>query len=347
LTGGGDTLLAIDIGGTKTTLAVAKLSAGGSHPYLAIDRLPTPSTAAAALVALLAAGRRLLGDDQAAGIGVSFGGHVHHAPRCRLMSRHVPGWEAVDLVEHLTRGFGGKTLIANDADAASRGEHACLPVDQQAMTLAYLTVSTGIGAAMIIDGRPHLGRYGLAGELGHLPISLDGPSCSCGSVGHLEALASGPAIARAAVAALDAEPQRRTVLHAARATQGFLTAVDVDRAARHGDELAARLLGEAGALVGHAVTVMTLVLDPDLVIVGGGVAQAGPAFWQPLRQAAQAGALRTPDVRRSGLGATGALRGALELARAAAHIGHQGDSGAHLTRCEASSPTQSPPGTHS
>lgn len=321
-------LLAVDIGGTKTSLAVAESSATGPRPYLSVDRLPTPATAADVLARLLIAGRRLVGDGALAGIGVSFGGRVQPAPTPRLTSLHVPGWQDIDLAGALTRAFEAPTLMANDADTAARGEYVCLPIEQRPATLAYMTVSTGIGAAMIIDGRPHPGRYGLAGEIGHLAVQPGGATCSCGGDGHLEALAAGPAIARAALAALEADAQCPSRLRAALAMQGSLTARDIDDAARHGDLLAATVLGDAGALVGQAVAVIALLLDPDLVLIGGGVAESGDAFWGPLRQAAQAGTLRMPDLRRASLGANSAMRGALELARDAAGAGRREASAA-------------------
>lgn len=318
----GPHLLAVDIGGTKIALAVAETAATGARPYLAVDRIATPATAAEALAGLLAAGRRLIGDRTLAGIGVSFGGQVRQPPSDPLRSLHVPGWQNIDLQAELTRAWGAPTLIANDANTAARGEYACLPVGRHPATLVYLTVSTGIGAAVIIDGRPHPGPNGLAGEIGHLPIISGGAACGCGGAGHLEALASGTAIARNAVAALTVA-HRPSALHEALAIQGAVTAGDVAEAARRGDPLAVELLADAGALVGHAVAVMALVLDPDLVLIGGGVAESGRAFWDPLRRAAEAETLRMPTLQLAGLRTDSALRGALELATDASLVSNR------------------------
>lgn len=311
-------LLAVDIGGTKTALATVAEGAGGADPYLARNRFATPGTAVEVLASLLPAARDLAGGHRVAGVGVSFGGHVQPDGQPKLRSLHVPGWEDVRLADELADALDAPVLVVNDAEAAVRGEHACISREWCDLTLAYVTISTGIGGALLLGGRPHRGRHGLAGEIGHLRLG-DSGVCSCGGVGHLEAYASGPAIARTARTRLVQHPTWPTSLRG----RHVLTARDVADAARGGDEFAAQVLAEAGALVGRAVAVLALLLDPDVVLIGGGVAQSGEAFWEPLRAAVRADVLRHTLVRPAMLGADSALRGAVEVAADAAEVNRQ------------------------
>ena len=306
-------LLAIDLGGTKTAVAMARRDADGPAPYLSRHLFPTPQTAMETLAVLMPAVDRLAAEHTVAGVGVSFGGHVGDNG-ARLRSLHVPGWQDLPLSEELSRATGAPVRIANDAEAGAIGEYACLPARGINVDLAYLTVSTGIGGALVLNGRLHHGRHGLAGEVGHIRMRDDG-RCSCGGTGHLEAWASGPAIARTARRRLSKQPERRTMLRHVVRTHGVLTARDVADVARAGDPLAAEVLADAGDLVGRAVALLGLIVDPDIVLIGGGVAQAGEAFWAPLRAATRDNVLRHLEVRPAPLGAHSALRGAVELAR--------------------------------
>lgn len=334
-------LLAIDIGGTKTALAIASPTSQSIDFYLERHQFATPATGKRAVAALLAAARELVGDRAVAGIGVSFGGQVSTDQRPSVKSLVIPGWEHLDLRTELAQALGGApTLIANDGEAAARGEYLTIPVEQRPETLAYLTVSTGVGGAFLVSGRPHRGHHGLAAEVGHIPVRSDG-RCPCGGTGHLETFASGPAIARAAAAALVEKPHEDSRLRVAHAAGRSLTAQDVDRAARQGDALAAAILAEAGTLVGRAVALISLLFDPDAVIIGGGVAQAGNAFWAALLRAARFEALHDTIVQPARLGTDSALRGALELARDAAKTSNALSDGRRSHELDAISATQS------
>ncbi|PZS35841.1 MAG: sugar kinase [Pseudonocardiales bacterium] len=318
-------LLAIDIGGTKTALALASSAPCTRDVFLTRRRFRTPDSAAATLAALLPAARELIGDRELAGIGVSFGGQVRTDEAPRFRSLVISGWEALDVTAQFAAAFGDvPTLVANDGEAAARGEYVSLPTEAAGADLAYITVSTGVGGAFLLNGRPHRGRHGLAAEVGHIPLRSEG-RCPCGGTGHLEAFASGPAIAAAAVSRLTASPEVGSQLRAVVGDAGTLTARDVDDAARRGDVFAAGILGEAGSLVGHAAALISLLLDPDVIVIGGGVSQAGDAFWQPLHAAARFEALHDTAILPSRLGPDSALRGAVELARDAARTTDRGD----------------------
>jgi glucokinase len=153
--------------------------------------------------------------------------------------------------------------------------------------LVYLTISTGIGGAAISGGRPIVGPDGVAGELGHMTVDMDGPRCGCGGIGHLEALASGTGIANAARAALergDSAPELSRI--AARIEPEPLAAVHVSEAAAAGDPVAAAILERARRAVALAVVSIVNVFGPDVVILGGGITIAwGETLLAPARRA--------------------------------------------------------------
>jgi glucokinase len=153
--------------------------------------------------------------------------------------------------------------------------------------LVYLTISTGIGGAVLSGGRPIIGPDGLAGELGHVTVDMDGPVCGCGGLGHLEAVASGTGIANAAHAALEAGADGAELarISAAMAPRP-LTAVDVSAAAGAGDAVAAVILERARRAVALAVVSIVNVFGPDRVILGGGITLAwGESLLAPAREA--------------------------------------------------------------
>lgn len=200
--------------------------------------------------------------------------------------------------------------------------------------LVYLTISTGIGGAAISAGRPVVGPDGVAGELGHMTIDMDGPLCGCGGVGHLEALASGTGIANAARAALDAGAQAPELARlAARIAPHSLTAVHVADAAELGDPVATVILERARRAVALAVVSIVNVFGPDAVILGGGITLAwGERLLAPAREAVAASAFRMLGARArivpAALGDDVGLIGTVPLvASALPHLVASGDHG--------------------
>jgi glucokinase len=160
--------------------------------------------------------------------------------------------------------------------------------------LVYLTISTGIGGAVISGGRPVIGPDDVAGELGHITVDLDGPRCGCGGIGHLEALASGTGIANAALAALEAGADGRELRDiAARIAPRALDARHVSEAAAAGDAAAAVILERARRAVALAVASIVNIFGPDRVILGGGITLAwGEGLLAPVREAVAGSSFR-------------------------------------------------------
>lgn len=182
------------------------------------------------------------------------------------------GWRDVPLRDLLTEAVGVPTTLHNDADCAAYGEWS-RGAGQGAACLACLTLGTGIGGGVVLGGRVHHGVSGAAGEVGHTCVDVNGRRCGCGARGCVEAYASGLAIAARAVEA-GFRP----------AGSGPVSAEAACRAAAAGDARAARIVSDAGTILGVAVANLVHILNPDVVVLAGGVAKAGEALFAPLRR---------------------------------------------------------------
>jgi len=235
-----------------------------------------------------------------------------------IFAPNLPGWENLPLRDRLAETFGVRTIVANDANLAALGEHR-FGAGQEVDNMVYLTISTGIGGGVILDGRLFEGGQGLGGEVGHIVVEANGPGprCSCGSDGCLETLAAGPAIARAARAALEAgEPSSLPERVAGKLER--ITAKEVAEAARAGDALSKRAIARAGFYIGTALSTLMHLLNPDLFIIGGSVAKAGDLLFGPMRDQVRACTAkvywRNTPILPAALGDDVGLMGALALA---------------------------------
>lgn len=274
------TVLAIDIGGTKLAAGIVD----GSGSILARGEVPT--LAAEGPERVLDRIVRLANDvlgapggsaDAIQRIGIGCAGPVDRQAGLILNPPNLPGWVRVPLVERIEKALGRPAVLENDANAAALGEFR-YGAGKGASSLVYLTVSTGIGGGIILDGKIWHGVKDGAGEVGHMTLLPDGPLCGCGNRGCLEALASGPAIARRAREALATErPSRLREV-------GDFTAADVVRLAQEGDALAAEVWDETVRYLGLGVAAIVTILAPGRVVIGGGVAKAGDFLFAPLRR---------------------------------------------------------------
>lgn len=197
---------------------------------------------------------------------------------------NIPGWKDVPLRD-LMADFGVPTFVANDANLAALGEYR-FGAGRGVRDLIYLTISTGIGGGIIIDGKLFEGGQGLGGEVGHMVIEPDGPPCGCGGYGCLEAVASGPAIAREARTAI--ERGASSLLSHMVARPQEITAREVVEAARQGDTTSLHILERAGRYIGLALVSLMYLFNPALFILGGSVAiGAGDLLMTPIQRTVQ------------------------------------------------------------
>ncbi|HEY0539201.1 MAG TPA: ROK family protein [Actinoallomurus sp.] len=284
----GDHVLALDIGGTKLAAGVVS-RAGDVRSFV---RTPTkveegPDTVVKRLLdlgrdALAEAGH---GPEEMAAVGIGCGGPLDPVSGRVQGPPGLPGWDDVPIVDLVSAAYDRQSFLENDATAAVLGEYHYGGWGDVRHML-YLTVSTGVGGGLILDGRLHRGAAGNGGEFGHVIIDWRGRVCGCGQRGCIEAYASGSSIARRAAEALaTGEPSSMRGLP-------WVTAETVSTHAGQGDPLARRVWDETTAALGRAVAVMVNVVEPQLVILGGGVTRAGDALLLPVRHAALSQAMR-------------------------------------------------------
>ena len=293
--------LLLDFGGTKHSAAVWR---PGETGWVAHERLFSPPDADADYdwQTMMALGRKLLNGRQPAAIGVSFGGPVDFARGMVRLSHHVPGWADFPLQQKLEETFDAPAVVDNDANVAGLGEYQ-FGAGQGCHSLLYVTVSTGVGGGWVLNGRPWRGWQGLAGEIGHTMVDAQGPLCLCGKRGCVERLASGPYMAADYAAA---RPDLSTAV----------TGQTVAELAAQGDPLARQLLQRGAQALGLGLGNAANLLNPQRVILGGGVTKAGELWWQTVRQTVQQLLLPEIEVEISpaALGDDAPLWGAAALA---------------------------------
>ncbi|MHB8577905.1 MAG: ROK family protein [Dehalococcoidia bacterium] len=272
---------AIDLGGTKILSAVigefGRIAGEDRRPTLAlegaptvIDRMVASLEAAAAAAGIPASGL--------AGVGVAAAGPIDAATGELSEAPNLPGWKDVLLSRVLGRRLGLSVLLENDANAAGLGEHV-YGAGRGSRDMVYITVSTGIGGGLILDGKLYRGITGGAGEIGHMVLLHGGPLCGCGRRGCLEALASGSALAREGASAVAAG--RSPALARIAASGEAVSSEHVSRAADEGDEAAAAILAQAAEYLGVGLMNVVHLFNPEVIVIGGGASKIGPRFLDP------------------------------------------------------------------
>jgi glucokinase len=182
----------------------------------------------------------------------------------------------------MEQAVGGPVFIGNDADLAGLAEHR-MGAGRGTKNMIYITVSTGVGGGIILDGKIYNGR-GQGGEIGHMVVGPDGPLCGCGKQGHLEAFSSGTGIARIARERLaTGEPSSITALVGGDLSQ--VTAKVVGQAAINGDTLACDIIRDAGRYLGVNIASLMMLLNPDMFVIGGGVSKLDSLLFEPMHEA--------------------------------------------------------------
>src|SRR6185437_2375339 len=246
------------------------------------------------------------------GIGIGVPGPVEFATGRPIAPPIMPGWDGYPVRERLTKRYGTPVWVDNEVNVMALGElRAGLAAGER--HALYVKIGTGIGAGLISNGRLHRGAQGCAGDLGHISAVDDQDVlCRCGNYGCLEALAGGAALARDG--ALAAREGRSPYLAAILDATGTVTARDVASGARSGDRASHELLVRAGSLIGETLASLVSFFNPSLILLGGGVTDAGDLLMAAIQQATYRRALplATRDLRltRSALGKLSGLIGA-------------------------------------
>ena len=282
--------VAVDLGGTQIRAA---LCGPDGQIFRRVARLTEAQEGLDAVIGrIFQTISEAIGDTplaEVAGIGIGAPGPLNPMTGVVFQAPNLPGCDYVPLRTLVSEHFGRPTFLGNDANLAALAENR-FGAGRGIRDMIYLTISTGIGSGIIVDGRMLIGAEGLAAEAGHMIILPDGPVCGCGASGCLEALASGPSIARYAVQRIKAGKKSRIP----KMVDGDLSKVDaktVSVAAQLGDKLAINTFQRAGTYLGIGIANLLRLFNPRMVVLGGSVTKAGPFLFDPMRAAIEAHAL--------------------------------------------------------
>lgn len=294
-----DSVIGIDIGGTK--ISAARVADNGRMVgEVLVTRTPAREGPQAVLAAAEHLVTQLAAFGGVQGVGVGSAGAFDTSGRVVSATDHLVGWVDTDVAGTLSAATGLPVTALNDVHAAALGEsrHGA----GQSSRLLLVAIGTGLGGALVVQGRPDLGAHGLAWSIGHLPAPDVPPRrCSCGLEGHTEPWASGPGIA----------------LSYLQATGVNLDSREIGRLAAAGDPPALAAVHAAATTLGSAIATASVVADPNIVVIGGGVAQLGDVLLGRVREAYRASALprlRDLQIRRAALGVNATMVGAADAA---------------------------------
>lgn len=282
--GSGPLVVGVDVGGTKIAAGVVdaqgqvygrvQLPTDTSRPEMTLQSI------AAGITGTLRAAR--ISPPHISGVGLGIPGKVDPEHGIGLLSVNL-GWQDVPVKRWLEEALGLPCVVENDVGAATLGESLYGAGRELGglANLVYLSLGTGVAARAMIEGRLYRGTNGLAGEIGHAIFVPGGPLCRCGARGCLEALVAGPALARKAQEEVQAG--RASLLQELLARSPKPTAELVFEAATQGDSLAQQILAEAGSHLAYAIYLLAMAFDPQVVVLGGGLAQADGLFIEAIR----------------------------------------------------------------
>jgi glucokinase len=250
-------------------------------------------------------------------LGIGCAGLVDPWRGVVLTSPNLPGWtEETPLADLVAQATGTRPVLLNDANAFVLAESR-LGAGRGAATVVGITLGTGVGGGLVLDGKPWIGRHGAAGEVGHMPLLVDGPTCVCGGRGCLEALVGARAILARYGSLVRAT--RAGGVPAEPAGAEPLTVRRLAQRAEQGDAAATATFRETGRLLGLALAGLTQLLDPDLFVIGGGISRSAPLILPAARAALAEAAMLPPAMQpRVEQAALGSDAGWIGAARAAA-----------------------------
>jgi len=309
--------IGIDVGGTKVLGGVVS----PTGEILATARRDTPREGGKALTQTIAdVATELLQEYPVESIGVSAAGFISSDRQTVLATPNIAGWNGVNLVNELTQIIGKRIVLENDANSAAWGEFK-FGAGRGRKDLMMLTLGTGVGGGLILDGSVFRGAFGIGAELGHIRVVPDGHLCGCGIRGCLEQYASGSALMRHAREAINASPDlARNLLARGDGTVEGLKGHHITEAARDEDPVALAAFNTMASYLGAGIASLCTVIDPSCIALGGGVIDAGEIFLAPTRKAALSlipfsGKHPFPEIVAAELGNNAGLVGVADLSR--------------------------------
>jgi glucokinase len=275
-------ILGVDLGGSKTLAAVVDCQGRMVSSHESV----TPATKGreAVIQCIVDSARGALEQAHVAmpeisAVGIGAAGISNPEAGILFTSPNLPGLREVLLGDIIQEKLGKKTFIINDANAAALGE-LYYGAARDARNFIYVTISTGIGGGIVIDGKIYTGAIGIAGEVGHMTIDDNGPVCNCGNRGCWETLASGTALAREAKLRIS-KGVKTSILEYAAGNIENVTPQVIHSAAEKGDKLAKELIARTGYYVGVGLASLMNIFNPELIVIGGGLSNLGDMLLEP------------------------------------------------------------------
>jgi len=287
-------VLAIDLGGTKIIAAIISNQGrvmAREYSLTLADKGPQPviNRMVSAIDRLLSL--RRIDSSQLNSVSIA-AGPINFEKGLVTSPPNLPGWYDIPLRDIIKEKYRVNTFLINDASAATLGEHR-FGAGKGVNNLILLTLGTGIGGGIIINGKLYSGPCGSAGEIGHMTIDVNGPRCSCGNIGCLEMLASGTAVAREAIKRIR-QGERSSLTEIVEGKIESITAEKVEVAAQGGDSLALEVILKAANYLGAGLVNLVNIFNPEMIIVGGGMAKMGNLLLDPAKQVVRERAFQLP-----------------------------------------------------
>jgi glucokinase len=309
--------IGIDVGGTKVLGAVVDVTG----EVLAQTRRPTPAQDTSGIVAgIVDTIEELAAEHDVEGVGIGAAGWID-AKRSTVLFAPNLAWRNVPLRDRVSAAVGLPVVVENDGNAAAWAEFTFGAARDADDSMALFTVGTGIGGGIVLGGELVRGAHGIAAELGHIQSVPGGRICGCGRLGCVEQYASGNALIRFAQQVAIDDPG--SAKHLLSLTGGSVEAIDgptVTRAAQAGDPAAVSAFDQIAMSLAGAMADLVQVLDPQVIVIGGGVVEAGDLLVVPAREhfhheLAQRGRLPVAEVRPALMGNQAGVIGAADLGR--------------------------------
>jgi glucokinase len=271
--------IGVDVGGTSIRAGVVDFRGD----VLDLTRTGTPSGEAALDDAIVGVISELTGRHRITAVGLAVAGFVAEDRRTVRFAPHL-AWRQAMIADRITSRIGLPVVLEHDANAAALAEHR-FGAARGASVAVLIALGTGIGGALLLDGRIFRGAYGIAPELGHLTLVPGGRPCSCGKNGCWERYCSGTALATTAIELLAGHQGTPSLLvREAAADSRSITGRRVAAAARDGDPIACQAMSELSRWLGEGLALVADVFDPEIVVIGGGLSESAPLYLDDARE---------------------------------------------------------------
>lgn len=311
-------VIGVDIGFTSMDIAVCNLAAEILNKYSL--KISTKENPHIILKLLTEEANKLLvalgiSKERIKGLGIGLPSPIDFESNSPICPMTMPDWDRFPIKAYLEKEMGLPVFIEDDANIMALGEK-CAGIGKNEDNFIYIKIGTGIGSGIICNGQLYRGLKGCAGEIGHIQIDNETDLCICGNKGCLTALAAGPAISKKGlVYATEGKSKALADLYEA---NGLVTCEDIGRLANYGDLTCVEIIKESGLYIGKVLAKVVNILNPSLIVIGGGVSKLGDVFIAAIREEVYRSAFpintRDLNLQRSSLGDTAGIIGAASLA---------------------------------